>query len=251
MPAAPAAATTAAAKAAPKRTTNTANASKEAASQPAGDTAEVATREAPAKKRGARKKASATKGADGAGNDTQAPAKKAKRSAEKKAPEASEAAPTAKAAPEVGADAPAFDLESDGGGKVSLESLRGKNVVLYFYPRDDTPGCTVEACGFRDASDELKAKGAVVLGVSRDTVAKHDKFKSKFNLNFPLLSDPDGEVISAYGSWGKKKFMGREFDGILRTTVLIDKDGKIAKVYPKVSPKTHATEVLRDLEAMG
>jgi peroxiredoxin Q/BCP len=153
-------------------------------------------------------------------------------------------------APKPGMRAPNFLLPADDGSMVSLSSLKGKKVVLYFYPKDDTPGCTTEACGFRDIHSKITKRGAVVIGVSKDSVKKHDGFKKKYKLPFTLLSDPDGEVIAAYGSWGAKKFMGRDFDGILRTTVLIDEEGKIAKIYPKVSVKEHAGEVLRDLEAM-
>ena len=142
------------------------------------------------------------------------------------------------------------DRPADDGSEVSLSGLKGQNVVLYFYPKDNTPGCTTEAQNFRDANEALAAAGAVVLGVSRDSVKSHANFVAKQALNFRLLSDPEGDVISKYGSWGPKKFMGREFDGILRTTVLIDRDGKIAKVYPKVSVKTHAEEVLADLEGL-
>ncbi len=195
---------------------------------------------------------------------TKAPAKKAKapassskttkakatpKAAAPKAGAKAKAAPAPSGAPEVGAVAPAFSLPADDGSTVSLESLRGKNVVLYFYPKDDTPGCTKEACGFRDASAAYAAQNVVVLGVSKDTVAAHAKFKAKYKLNFTLLSDPAAETIAAYGSWGQKKFMGRTFDGILRTTVLIGPDGKVKKVYPKVSPETHAEQILGDLSA--
>ena len=158
--------------------------------------------------------------------------------------------PPIRPAPPVGKPAPSFSLLSDDDSTVTLASLRGRPVVLYFYPKDDTPGCTIEACAFRDAYREIQKKGAVVLGVSRDTVAKHKKFKDKYQLPFLLLSDPTGEVISAYGSWGPKQFMGRKFNGILRTTFLIGADGVIKKVYPKVSPKTHADEILSDLGAL-
>jgi len=121
---------------------------------------------------------------------------------------------------------------------------------LYFYPKDNTPGCTAEARGFRDTKAEYDARDAVVLGVSRDSVRTHRGFKEKQGLNFPLLSDPDADVISAYGSWGQKSFMGRTFDGILRTTVIIDKDGIVRRVFPKVSPKVHADEVLSELDAL-
>jgi peroxiredoxin Q/BCP len=155
--------------------------------------------------------------------------------------------PAIRPAPKVGARAPAFTLKADDGSEISLADLRGKTVVLYFYPKDDTPGCTIEACAFRDAYKALQKKGAVILGVSRDSVEKHQKFKAKYELPFALLSDPAGDVISAYGSWGPKQFMGRKFDGILRTTFLIDAQGAIQKVYPKVSPKTHADEILKEL----
>ncbi len=168
-------------------------------------------------------------------------------------PKAKVAAPVGKqpkiqAAPKEGSAAPSFSLTADDGSQVSLAALRGKSVVLYFYPKDDTPGCTIEACGFRDAYGEIEAAGGVVLGVSRDTIEKHKKFKAKYNLTFPLLSDPDGDVISAYGSWGPKVFMGRKFDGILRTTVVIGPDGIIKKVFPKVSVKEHADEILAVLK---
>ncbi len=154
-------------------------------------------------------------------------------------------------APEVGTAAPDFSLPADDGTEVSLAALRGKTVVLYFYPKDSTPGCTVEAVNFRDLKPELDALNVVVLGVSRDSLKRHSNFVKKQKLNFHLLSDPDGDVISAYGSWGPKKFMGREFDGILRTTVIIDAEGQVQKVYPKVRTKTHGAEVLADLQAMA
>ncbi len=171
--------------------------------------------------------------------------------AKKPSPKASELAdPEIRPAPKVGRKAPAFKLPAHDGTEVALKDLKGKTVVLYFYPKDSTPGCTVEACGFRDLYDELQDMGAVVLGVSRDSLKRHQNFATKQSLNFPLLSDPEGKVISAYGSWGPKKFMGREFDGILRTTVIIDAEGKIAKVYPKVATKTHAATVLADLKEL-
>ncbi|MBI4817139.1 MAG: thioredoxin-dependent thiol peroxidase [Deltaproteobacteria bacterium] len=150
----------------------------------------------------------------------------------------------------MGSLAPEFELETDAGTKISLASLRGKPVLLYFYPKDDTPGCTVEACAFRDELAALSAAGAVVLGVSRDSVTSHAKFKAKHSLNFPLLSDPTARTIADYGSWGQKAFMGKKFLGIVRTSVLIDADGKVAKVYPKVKPAEHAKEVLADLAAI-
>ncbi|MCK6547272.1 thioredoxin-dependent thiol peroxidase [Myxococcota bacterium] len=158
--------------------------------------------------------------------------------------------PAVRPAPEVGSRAPEFTLQADDGSEVSLASLEGKNVVLYFYPKDSTPGCTIEACGFRDAYAEIEAKGAVVLGVSRDSLGSHAKFKAAQKLPFPLLSDPSGEMIASYGSYGEKTFMGRKSMGILRTTVLIDRTGKIAKIYPKVSVKEHAAQVLADLATL-
>jgi len=160
---------------------------------------------------------------------------------------AAKVAPTSKSAIEIGKPAPAFSLLADDGATVTLDGLRGKNVVLYFYPKDDTPGCTKEACGFRDIAGDFAKKNAVVFGVSKDSVASHTKFKNKYHLNFGLLSDPTGEMIAKYGSWGQKKFMGRTFDGILRTTVLVDESGNVSKVYPKVSPETHAEQILGDL----
>jgi peroxiredoxin Q/BCP len=147
-----------------------------------------------------------------------------------------------------GTIAPDFTLASDGGGDVTLSDYRGQKVVLYFYPKDDTPGCTTEACNFRDDYSELLAAGAVVLGVSPDTVKSHDKFKLKFNLPFALLSDPDHQVAELYGAWGEKKMYGRTYMGIIRSTFIIDEDGKIIKVFPKVKPKNHSQEVLKALE---
>lgn len=147
-----------------------------------------------------------------------------------------------------GAEAPDFTLESDSGDTVSLSQLRGKPVVLYFYPRDDTPGCTIEACDFRDAWEEVQRSGAVVLGVSPDTAASHRKFKTKFRLPFPLLADPDHQVAERYGAWGERSMYGRKFQGILRTTFVIGPDGRIKRVFERVKPKGHATEVLEALQ---
>jgi peroxiredoxin Q/BCP len=143
-----------------------------------------------------------------------------------------------------GTMAPDFTLAADGGGEVTLSDYRGKQVVLYFYPKDDTPGCTTEACNFRDDYTEILAAGAVVLGVSPDSVKSHDKFKGKYDLPFPLLSDPEHEIAERYGAWGEKKMYGRTYMGIIRSTFVIDRDGKIAKVFPKVRPKNHSQEVL-------
>ena len=142
-----------------------------------------------------------------------------------------------------GTIAPDFTLEASG-GPVSLSDYRGQTVVLYFYPKDDTPGCTTEACNFRDDYSEIIAAGAVVLGISPDSVRSHDKFKLKYELPFPLLSDPDHQVAELYGAWGEKKMYGRTYMGIVRSTFVIDDKGIIVKVFPKVSPKTHSEEVL-------
>lgn len=145
---------------------------------------------------------------------------------------------------EAGKKAPAFTLESSEGGKVKLADLAGKLVVLYFYPKDNTPGCTVEAEGFRDAVPALKKLGAVVLGVSKDSIASHCKFRDKYELNFPLLSDPDGKTLEAYGAWGEKTLYGKKSMGIIRSTVLIGKDGKVVRHWPKVRVKDHVDEVV-------
>ena len=144
--------------------------------------------------------------------------------------------------------APDFSLRADDGSDVRLSDFQGKRVVLYFYPKDMTPGCTQEACAFRDAHQAFEQIGAVVFGVSRDTTLKHQRFREKENLPFRLLSDPDAEVIRLYGSWGPKKFMGRSFDGILRTTIVIGPDGAVERHYTKVSPKEHARQILADIE---
>ena len=146
-----------------------------------------------------------------------------------------------------GDPAPAFTAATSGGGKISLADFKGKNVVLYFYPKDDTPGCTKEACSFRDHFAELKKKGAIVLGVSPDSVKSHDKFVEKFKLPFTLLSDDDKKIVEAYGVWGEKSFMGRKYMGTHRVTFLIAPDGTIKKIWPKVKPEEHAAEVLAAL----
>ena len=146
-----------------------------------------------------------------------------------------------------GDPAPEFSAATNGGGKISLAGLRGKNVVLYFYPRDDTPGCTKEACAFRDHSAEFKKAGAVVLGVSTDPVKSHDKFAAKFKLPFTLLADEDKKIVQAYSVWGEKSFMGRKYQGTHRVTFLIGPDGRIKKIWPQVKPDEHAEEVLAAL----
>lgn len=151
---------------------------------------------------------------------------------------------------EVGKKAPAFTMESSEGGKVKLSDYAGKVVVLYFYPRDNTPGCTVEAENFRDAVPALKKLGAVVLGVSKDSIESHCKFRDKYTLNFPLLSDPDGKVLEAYGAWGEKVLYGKKSKGIIRSTVLIGKDGKVAKHWPKVKVAGHVDDVVAAVKAL-
>jgi thioredoxin-dependent peroxiredoxin len=143
--------------------------------------------------------------------------------------------------------APDFSTATSGGGKMSLADLKGKNVILYFYPRDDTPGCTKEACAFRDNFAEFKKRGAVVLGVSPDSVKSHDKFVDKFKLPFTLLADEEKKIVEAYGVWGEKKFMGRKYMGTHRVTFLIGPDGRIRKIWPQVKPDEHAAEVLAAL----
>ncbi len=145
---------------------------------------------------------------------------------------------------EEGTLAPDFTLRTDGGTEVTLSNYRGKKVVLYFFPKDDTPGCTVEACSFRDGYEQFILVGAVVLGVSPDSVKSHDRFKAKFSLPFALLSDPDHHVAETYGAWGEKRMYGKTTMGIVRSTYVIDEEGKIAKVFPRVRPENHSAEVL-------
>ena len=147
-----------------------------------------------------------------------------------------------------GDKAPEFTAQTSGGGMVSLNEFLGRHVVLFFYPKDDTPGCTKEACAFRDEHAQFEKAEAVVLGVSCDSVAKHDKFISKFDLPFLLVSDEDQTIVNAYGSWGPKKFMGKEYEGIHRISFLIDPQGKIQKIWPKVKPEEHAAEVLAAIQ---
>jgi thioredoxin-dependent peroxiredoxin len=145
--------------------------------------------------------------------------------------------------------APDFDLPSDGGGHVRLADFKGKTLVLYFYPKDDTSGCTSEAQAFTAAADDFKKAGAVVVGVSKDSVKSHDKFKAKYDLNFPLGSDAEGKAVEAYGVWVEKSMYGRKYMGIERATYLIDGAGRIAKVWRKVKVTGHAAEVLKAAQA--
>ena len=147
----------------------------------------------------------------------------------------------------VGEVAPKFTVATNGGGKISLADYKNQNVILYFYPKDDTPGCTKEACAFRDHFADFKQKGAVIFGVSPDAVKKHDKFVEKFKLPFTLLADEDKKIAEAYGVWGEKTFMGRKYLGVYRVTFLIGPDGKIKKIWPLVKPEEHAAEVLAAL----
>ena len=148
---------------------------------------------------------------------------------------------------EVGDRAPDFSILDGDGNQITLTGLRGKTVVLYFYPRDNTPGCTKEACGFRDHYADFQANNIVILGVSTDDAKKHTKFTQKYDLPFPLLCDTDAELSTAYGVYGLKKFMGKEFMGINRTTFVIDPNGQIAKIYRKVKAEPHPADVLADL----
>ncbi|MEX1138651.1 MAG: thioredoxin-dependent thiol peroxidase [Bacteroidota bacterium] len=148
----------------------------------------------------------------------------------------------------IGDKAPEFALPDSNSSSVRLKDFRGKNVVLYFYPRDLTPGCTKEACSFNDALASLRKQGAVVLGVSADSVESHRKFAEKYGLRFPLLSDPERDVIKAYGAWQKKSMYGRSFMGIVRTTFVIDAKGRIRAIFPKVRVEGHAEEILKSLE---
>ena len=145
---------------------------------------------------------------------------------------------------DVGDKAPDFALPTDGGGTASLKAMKGKKVVLYFYPKDDTPGCTTEACGFRDAVADFSKAGAEIIGVSKDSVARHDKFKAKYELPFALIADEDGTLCEAYGVWQEKKNYGKTYMGIVRSTFLIDEHGKIAAVWRNLRVKGHVEKVL-------
>ena len=151
---------------------------------------------------------------------------------------------------EVGKKAPAFTLTADDGKKVKLSDLKGRPVVLYFYPKDDTPGCTKEACAFRDRQVDMEQLGAKVLGVSPDTVESHVKFRDKFNLNFPLLADPDHAVAEKYGVWREKNMYGKKSMGVQRSTYLIDADGKVAKVWQRVQVDGHDDALIEALKSL-
>ena len=180
------------------------------------------------------------------------PAKAVKKSAPKPArkPVKAAAATSGRAKSLLGKKAPDFTMPTDDGGMIALKNLRGKRVVLYFYPKDDTPGCTVEACAFRDGMPKLSKIQAVVVGVSKDSVASHQKFKGKFKLNFPLASDAESKVCEAYGVWTQKSMYGRTYMGIERSTFIIDADGIVRAEWRKVSVAGHADEVAKTLQIL-
>jgi len=151
---------------------------------------------------------------------------------------------------DVGQKAPDFTMPTNGGGTVSLEGLKGKKVVLFFYPKDDTPGCTKEACGFRDSLPDFSGVDAVVIGVSKDSAASHDKFAKKYDLNFTLASDEKTDVAERYGVWVEKSMYGKKYMGMERSSVLIDGEGVVRAVWRKVKPETHPAEVLAAVKAL-
>ena len=150
----------------------------------------------------------------------------------------------------VGSPAPAFELRDQLGAVHRLADFEGAWTVVYFYPEDDTPGCTTEACAFRDLHADLREAGVAVIGISPDSVESHAAFAAKHGLEFLLLSDPSKETIRAYGAWGKKTLYGKEYEGVLRSSVLVDRRGNVAKLYPKATPATHAAEILADAKAL-
>ena len=151
---------------------------------------------------------------------------------------------------QLGKKAPSFSIPNESGEKISLAQLKGKRLVIYFYPKDHTPGCTQESCDFRDHFARLKKFGVEVLGVSRDSVSSHEKFKTKLALPYSLLADEEGKMCEAYGVWKEKSLYGRKYMGIERTTFLIDAAGKIQKIYPKVSVKGHVDQVIQDIQEL-
>jgi peroxiredoxin Q/BCP len=219
-------------------------AAKTAAKKPA---AKAATKAPAAKKPPA--KAAAAKAAvkPAAKPSTKAAVKPAAKAAARPAPAA---APPA-SGPGIGDAAPAFSLPATGGRTASTEALKGKPFVVYFYPKADTPGCTTEACDFNEALTQFKGLGIDVIGISKDPMPALEKFAAKYNLSFPLASDPDNATAQAYGAWGEKVFMGRRSIGLLRSTFLVDKEGKIAKAWKKVKVEGHAAEVLEAAKALG
>ncbi len=152
--------------------------------------------------------------------------------------------------PQEGKRAPDFKLAASNGQTIALNDLKGKNVVIYFYPKDDTPGCTVEACGFRDSYKEIQKLGAVILGVSPDNVASHEKFIKKFSLPFPLLADTDKIMSQDYGVWVEKSMYGKKYMGVARSTFVINKEGNIAKIFEKVKPEGHNQEIIATLKSL-
>lgn len=178
------------------------------------------------------------------------PAKKATPSKSSKTAQTAKASDKDSKLLKVGAKAPAFSLKNTEGKTVKLSDFKGKKVALYFYPKDMTPGCTVEACGFRDDYAQLKKRGVEVLGVSGDDQASHQKFTEKYSLPFTLLSDPTHEMMEKYGAWGEKNMYGKKFMGVLRITYIIDEEGKIARVFGKVKTDNHSKDVIAAVDAM-
>ena len=198
------------------------------------------------------RKPKVTKKATASGATKKAPTKKAATpsTSKSKKTKVAKVVPGSTVQLKAGQKAPAFSLPNQDGNVVSLSQFKGKKVVLYFYPKDDTPGCTKESCAFRDGMDEIRESGAVVLGVSGDSVDSHKKFAKKFNLNFPLLSDERKTVLQAYGVWKEKSLYGRKFMGIERTTFIIDEQGTIDDIFQKVKVDGHLEEVLGELDIM-
>ena len=194
-------------------------------------------------------KTKATKKPTAAGGKKKTVTKKAATPTKAKTTKAAKSAPSTRQL-KIGQKAPAFALPNQDGKVMRLSDFKGKKVVLYFYPKDDTPGCTKESCAFRDGLDEIHDSGAVVLGISGDSVDSHKKFAKKFNLNFPLLSDEKKTVLQAYGVWKEKSLYGRKFMGIERTTFIIDEQGKLDDIFQKVKVDGHLEEVLAELDVM-